>query len=52
MLHGAFELRAVGDYEIEARIGRVDALASRDEAREFIAYCRKLLRDRSSSTTG
>jgi uncharacterized protein (UPF0332 family) len=51
-LHDAFELRAVGDYEIEAHIGRIDALASRDKAREFISYCRRLLRDRSSPTKG
>ena len=51
-LHDAFELRAVGDYEIEARIGRVDALASRDKASEFIGYCRRLLRDRSNPTKG
>lgn len=51
-LHDAFELRAVGDYEIEARIGRVDALASRDKAREFIGYCRTLLRERGSPTKG
>jgi hypothetical protein len=51
-LHDASELRAVGDYEIEARVGRVDALASRDDARAFIDYCRKLLRDRSSPSKG
>jgi uncharacterized protein (UPF0332 family) len=41
-LHEAFELRSTGDYSAAIRLGRADAVAARDGARRFIAYCRTL----------
>ena len=46
-LHQAFIRRATGDYAVEIRLGRADALAARDSARTFVDYCRSLQRKRS-----
>jgi len=41
-LHEAFDLRSTGDYSAVIRLSRADAVAARDAARHFIAYCRTL----------
>jgi uncharacterized protein (UPF0332 family) len=45
-LHEAFARRAKGDYAVEIRLGRTDALAARDSAHAFVNYCRSLQRKR------
>jgi uncharacterized protein (UPF0332 family) len=47
-LHEAFELRSTGDYSADVRLGRADAVAARDAAQSFIAFCRSLQRRRQS----
>src|SRR5262245_32806094 len=43
-LHDAFDRRATGDYTAAVQLGRADAIAARDQARAFVAYCRRLQR--------
>lgn len=43
-LHEAFELRSTGDYSADIRLSRADAVAARDAAQNFVAYCRALQR--------
>ncbi len=43
-LHEAFELRFTGDYSAAVRLGRADAVAAREAAQSFVAYCRTLQR--------
>lgn len=47
-LHKAFEVRATGDYSADIRLDRADAVAARDAAQSFVAYCRSLQRQRQS----
>jgi uncharacterized protein (UPF0332 family) len=39
-LNEAFDRRSTGDYSADIQLGRADAIAARDSARSFIAYCR------------
>jgi uncharacterized protein (UPF0332 family) len=43
-LHNAFETRFTGDYSAAVRLSRADAIAARDAAQSFVAYCRILQR--------
>jgi uncharacterized protein (UPF0332 family) len=43
-LHNAFETRSTGDYSAAVRLSRADAIAARDAAQSFVAYCRILQR--------
>ena len=43
-LHNAFETRSTGDYSAAVRLNRADAIAARDAAQSFVAYCRALQR--------
>ena len=43
-LHSTFELRSTGDYSAAVRLSRADAIAARDAAQSFVAYCRTLQR--------
>ena len=41
-LNEAFDRRSTGDYSADIQLGRADAIAARDSARTFIAYCRTM----------
>lgn len=43
-LHNAFETRSTGDYSAAIRLTRADAIAAREAAQSFVAYCRTLQR--------
>jgi uncharacterized protein (UPF0332 family) len=43
-LHEAFGLRFKGDYSADIELSRADAVALRDSARTFVAYCRAMQR--------
>ncbi|MPZ34049.1 MAG: HEPN domain-containing protein [Rhodospirillales bacterium] len=43
-LHNAFETRSTGDYSAAVRLTRADAIAAREAAQSFVAYCRTLQR--------